>query len=212
MAVFKRFFIAFASVVILTIQFNTYADSQSSTPPTSPQTSQQQQLQQTEQRNLFFCPPITALKKDPVKMNWTATNGWKSYGISFVENIKSFMGAQWYGANVGQITCIYKGAELHSFPVLLIFNTLTLEPQGSLEPSPPNQATNPQLSENNANPGGTKWTKNLGGYRNCVSNSEKECPFQMQLAPPKEDVYKQALQLKNEENKDQNQKPQNPGF
>lgn len=123
-------------------------------------------------KNIFFCPDAHLLKKDPKALTWSAPGGWKSYEISFASNIKKFIGAQWNGARVGQITCVYQGLEASSFPVLLVFHTLTLEPNNG------------------------KWSKNLGGYRNCISTQQKDCPFQMQLKPKSGNIYQEAEELK----------------
>lgn len=143
--------------------------------------------QNTAPRNLFFCPPISALTKnpDPTKWNWTAPGGWKSYGISFVPQIKEFDGAQWNGVDVGQLTCIYKGQEKTYFPILLVYHALTLEPTSG------------------------KWSKNLGGYRNCMSFNQNDCPFQVRLKPQQQNIYNQLQQFKTDQDEDADQ---NPGF
>ncbi len=134
-------------------------------------------------KNLFYCPPIKAIKKNPQKMTWSAPNGWKSYESSFINKIHTFRGAQWKGVNVGQITCVYAGMKKNTFPVLLVFHTLTLEPHSG------------------------KWSKNLGSYRNCISNKQKDCSFKMRLRPKKQDLYKEAEKLKSKSNR-----ITNPGF
>jgi len=123
-------------------------------------------------QNVFYCPPMTALKKDPDKFTWSAPGGWQSFEMSFVDQITRFSGAQWRGTNVGQIFCVYRGDLETSFPVLLAYKVLAYEPQGG------------------------KWTANLGGYQNCESPNPKDCPFSIRLQPEQEDVYKQAEQLK----------------
>lgn len=138
-------------------------------------------------QNLFLCPPITALKKnpDPHYWNWTASGGWKSYGISFVTQIKEFAGAQWTGTNVGQLTCVYKGTQVTDFPILLIYHALTLEPSGG------------------------KWTQNLGGYRNCLSLNQVDCAFKVRLKPQQQNIYQQLQNFKSDQD---NNELQNPGF
>ncbi len=127
---------------------------------------------QTMVANLFYCPAISALKKDPESMTWSASGGWKSFDLSFVDKITRFSGAQWRGTNVGQIFCVYRGPSDTSFPILLAFNTLTLEPKGG------------------------KWSDNLGGYQNCETSLREECPFQMRIKEEQEDLYEQAEKLK----------------
>lgn len=135
-------------------------------------------------KNLFFCPPLEELQKDPVKLNWTAPNGWQSYDLSFIKKVQTYAGAQWTGADVGQMTCVYKGEDKNDFPILLVFNTLTMKPQGG------------------------KWSKNLGGYYNCLSENTNDCPFQIRLAPEKTNIYEEAEKLK----KNESSEPKNPGF
>lgn len=118
------------------------------------------------------CPPVSALKKDPKKLNWSAEGGWKSYELSFVNHIAGFMGAQWHGVKIGQITCVYQGQALHAFPILLVFNTIAVEPDGG------------------------EWSKNLGGYKNCVSSSQSECNFLVPLKPKQGNIYQELEQFK----------------
>ena len=119
-----------------------------------------------------LCPPISALKKT-AKLNWVAKGGWKSYDLSFVHKVGEFLGAQWNGSTVGQITCVYSGVQAKSFPILLVYNTLAVEPRGG------------------------KWSKNLGGYRNCKARKQKQCAFTVLLKPKSENIYNEALQLRN---------------
>ena len=123
-------------------------------------------------QNLFFCPPIIALKKDPETRTWYATAGWKSYDLSFVDKITRFSGAQWRGTNVGQIFCVYRGEEETSFPVVLAYKILAYAPQGG------------------------QWSANLGGYANCETPSQSDCPFSIRVQTAPMDMYQQAEQLK----------------
>lgn len=123
----------------------------------------------------FICPPPNTIKKDSLKLTWSADrNMFRSYETSFATQIKSFSGAQWVGSALGQITCIYEALPIGSFPVLLIFHTLALEPKTG------------------------SWSANQGGYRNCRSTNYKACPFMTQASPPKEDVYEEAERLKSD--------------
>jgi len=128
-------------------------------------------------KNLFFCPPSNTLKKNPKTMTWSSQHGnYKSYAMSFATELDKFLGAQWVGANVGQITCIYSPKLKTAFRVMLIFHTLTHQPTYQ--------------------PKKNRWSKNLGGYFNCVSFKRKDCPFKMVLKGPSTDIYKEAEQLK----------------
>lgn len=123
-------------------------------------------------KNEFFCPAINALVKDPDTMTWSTAKGWKSFDMSFVDKITRFSGAQWRGTNVGQIFCVYRGESETSFPILLAYSTLTYEPQGG------------------------KWSANLGGYQNCESPNQQDCPFSIRVKSEDIDLYQQAAKLK----------------
>jgi hypothetical protein len=122
--------------------------------------------------NLFYCPPINSLHKDPNTHLWAGPTGWQSYDISFVDTIQQFSGAQWRGTNVGQIFCVYRGPSATDFPVLLAYKVMTYTPQGG------------------------KWSHNLGGYQNCESPDPADCPFSIRVKPPATDIYEQAEKLK----------------
>lgn len=124
-------------------------------------------------KNFFFCPAISGIKKNPSKMTWSADHGnYKSYDMSFATGLEKFIGAQWVGANVGQITCVYAPKPKTSFRVMLIFHTLAHQPSGG------------------------SWSKNLGGYLNCSAFKRKNCPFKMVLKPKPVNIYKEAEKLK----------------
>lgn len=73
---------------------------------------------------------------------------------------------------MGQIFCVYRSASETDFPILLAFKTLTYAPRQG------------------------KWTGNLGGYQNCESPLQEDCPFSMRLKPAEENLYEQAEKLK----------------
>lgn len=132
-----------------------------------------------------FCPHRSALQKDPVKGNWTAqtkAGSWKSYDMSFATNITRFVGAQWSGANVGQLTCIYHSQQRFkiqgkptiqpTLPVLLVFHTLTFQPtKGS-------------------------WKHAARGIYNCYSTKQSDCPFKINIKPSVGNIYQEAESLK----------------
>lgn len=119
-----------------------------------------------------YCPPISALTKDPLTKTWAAPGGFKSYDLSFVDSITGFLGAQWQGASVGQVTCVYTGLPEKSFNVLLVSNVMSFEPS--------------TLS----------WGKNMGGYRNCLSRRRNQCPFTVAVKPKQDDIYQEIEKLK----------------
>lgn len=119
-----------------------------------------------------FCPKPSALVKNPNKLTWSAYGKrWRSYNKSFVTKVKAFIGAQWTGANVGQVTCLYAGQDPLAFPILLRFHTLSTTPQGN------------------------GWSKNLGGFYNCKSKQRSLCPIYMIPKPKPVDILKEAEQL-----------------
>jgi hypothetical protein len=147
------------------------ADTAAATTQTTPSPAAQ------KPRNLFFCPPASSLKKDPVAMTWaTPDHQWKSYGTSFETSLTQFWGAQWSGVVVGQLTCIYHAEEKTTFPVMLIYHALTLEPHTG------------------------KWSSNLGGFKNCVARDPNDCPFQVRLRPSEKNFFDQVDDLKNTPN------------
>lgn len=123
-------------------------------------------------KNVVFCPTSNSLKKDPQTKTWSAQQGlWKSYEISFVDKVGQFLGAQWAGANVGQLTCIYQGNNKNTFPILLIYHTIVYAPSSG------------------------RWSPNLGGYANCKSELQQDCPFRTRLQSSNEDVNQQLDQM-----------------
>lgn len=120
------------------------------------------------------CPEASTLTKDPNTNLWSAPHGYKSYDASFVTQISTFTGAQWNGAGIGQIICVYESphtATNPSFPITLFYNVLSFEPQ-----------TN-------------NWGKNEGGVRNCVSNTTENCPFYIKKKEKKQDIYQEVYDL-----------------
>lgn len=123
-------------------------------------------------QNIVFCPATNSLKKDLQTKTWNAQQGqWKSYEISFVDAPAQFLGAQWAGANVGQITCIYRGKDRKTFPILLIYHTIAYAPFGG------------------------RWSPNLGGYANCKSEQQQDCPFRIRLQSNDEDINQQLEKM-----------------
>jgi hypothetical protein len=120
----------------------------------------------------LLCPKISSLHKDPKKLIWFAQGGWQSFSPSFATQIGHFLGAQWQGVNVGNISCVYRGKQQMSFPIILMYNNLVYMPQHG------------------------KWTKNLGGYTNCKSMNRSDCPFKPRTRVKSGNIYQQARQLK----------------
>ena len=103
------------------------------------------------------CPAASDLTFNSTKRLWSAKPYFKSYNTSFSKTVTQFNGAQWSGAGVGQIFCVYKGDNSMDFPILLAFNTIVAEP-------------NKDAAKN-------RWTDNLKGHRNCISQETDQCTF-----------------------------------
>ena len=120
-----------------------------------------------------YCPDAASLVKDPKKLTWaTPDNQWQSFDISFEKKLTQFIGAQWHGVGLGQIFCLYRGEDKDSFPVLLAFHALALVPRSD------------------------SWGTDMGGYRNCTTDKQSECGFEVRTRPQQVDIYDQALKLK----------------
>lgn len=113
------------------------------------------------------CPKINQIKKTPQKMIWRAPGGWKSSEVSFASRITKFIGAQWQGVNVGNVSCLYQTDNSMTFPVILRSDHLIYMPKGG------------------------KWSKNLGGYLNCKSNNPSHCLFKPKSEKKIKDIYKE---------------------
>ena len=99
-------------------------------------------------------------------MYWaTKENGFRSYDVSFAEHINRFLGAQWEGVNLGTVYCLYQGDRM-AFNITVQFHALSYTPVGG------------------------RWSNNLGGYRNCISNNINDCFFKPYVTK-KTNLYKE---------------------
>ena len=121
-----------------------------------------------------LCPQPNKLTFDQDSKIWSAPDGFKSFNTSFVTKISSFVGAQWSGAGSGQVFCVYSSKEQLSFPVVLFYNTIVLEPQPS---------------ENSS------WNKKQG-YLNCISHEPEKCAFFVRTKPVEETFAEQFNDIK----------------
>jgi hypothetical protein len=134
-----------------------------------------------------LCPPIDKITKDPTEGNWKAQmpeGTWKSYSLSFATSLTRFVGAQWVGADVGQITCVYHSEQefmmqgqqtiQRTLPVLLVFHTLAFQPSGA------------------------NWAHASKGVYNCSAGNkgQADCPFKVNMPPTTGDIYEEAAALK----------------
>lgn len=150
----------------------------------------------------IFCPQINDLKQNSSKGTWeaqmqvgpttqigstmkTQTVSWKSYDRSFATNITKFIGAQWTGADVGQLTCIYNSEQTFTMegkpsvqptlPILLVFHTLTFQP--TIEKT-------------------ARWKHVSYGVYNCYSFKQSDCPYKMNVKQSAGNIYQEAEALK----------------
>lgn len=118
-----------------------------------------------------YCPPYQILKKPKGQLIWHVGKQWTSYQKSFSDKVVRFLGAQWEGIRIGQVICSYQGNVKLSFPIPLVYNVLSREPTGK------------------------HWSKNLGGYRNCISHKRADCPFLVAKKPKAESELDVAKSL-----------------
>lgn len=119
----------------------------------------------------LFCPAADQLKKDALTQAWHAGPEYKSDTQSFVNHIDRFVGARWSGIEVGQIACVYAGVEEGSFPVMLYYNKLVMQPERGL------------------------WGKDQGGYSDCKAVDPKDCPYQPRIKKEVHDIYQDVLNI-----------------
>ncbi|PHQ82304.1 MAG: hypothetical protein COB66_00535 [Coxiella sp. (in: Bacteria)] len=132
----------------------------------------------------FTCPPISKVLKTESNYWGTRDNNFRNFETSFAVHLDKFLGAQWQGATLGQVSCVYKPHKPGLFFVTLLFNKLTYTPNTGL------------------------WKKaDKGSLYNCHSNNVTDCRFSTRPKPPKVDIYKVAEQLRGDANP-----YSNPGF
>lgn len=143
----------------------------------------------------YYCPSIKKLIKNPnpAISTWSAqtkAGAWKSYDLSFATNVTEFLGAQWVGEEVGQITCLYKSEQRFTMrgkpvtqptiPILMVYNTLSFEPKGN---------------------GWDHKKKNghsVQGVMECHSSNRQDCPYKPHMERKVGNVLEQAESLKQE--------------
>ena len=136
------------------------------------QTSLRAESYFTSSENLqpSHCPSISEIFHNPAGNRWKS-GAWLGSEVSFEKKLIAFKGAQWVGANIGKMICVYKGASQEGFPVT-IQNT-------QLIPSPTS----------------SNWGKYEHGRKNCPpyptesSVSIYDCPFSVPKPKPKENIY-----------------------
>ncbi len=128
-----------------------------------------------------YCPPVNKLYKN-TQNQWGSQDGnFRDFEISLANQLDQFVGAQWQGANLGYVTCVYRPHDPNVFFVTLLFNQLTYEP----------------------NTDKTAWTKDQkGSWFNCHSTHPSDCPFLIRPQPKQGNIYDEAARLKEESNPD----------
>ena len=124
-------------------------------------------VNQDQEQQVLFCPEPDQLVRHGLW--WEAGKLWKSYSQSFVQDIDSFIGAQWIGINVGKIICLYKGKQRITFPVALE----PVHPLLVISPTAPN------------------WITTEHDYKKCTSNDVKDCPFNIRKPKVFDNLYDQ---------------------
>lgn len=134
-----------------------------------------------------FCPDRSQIQKDQKTQKWmaqTEDGTWKSYQTSFATNLTQFLGAQWTGVGVGQVTCVYKTEQRFTMqsnltiqpelPVMLVFHTLTFQPtQG-------------------------KWKSSTQDVYNCYADDREKCPFKIRMEQQSQNIDQEAESLKSD--------------
>ena len=161
---FKRFFVFTLVVSGFVIAPLSLAD--------TPETTSQAPVVSPIPQGYMTCPNIKQIYSDPRSKTWTAHNGWKSYDTSFAKGIKTFLGAQWQGTNIGDVFCLYQSTDEMTFAVKLQYHHLVYEPTGG------------------------QWKKATDGILNCYSTDPQKCLFKSTQAQKKSDVYDTLQNLK----------------
>ncbi len=158
--------------------------------PSANQTKPQTPTNPTQKYFHTQCPKPSQLRQNLKNMTWYVQStiktshltqqtkktapGWKSYDYSMAKKVTEFVGAQWLGAKLGQIICIYRSPEPGTFAIKLISNKMSKSPTEG------------------------KWSRNLGGYKNCKGTGIiiSDCPFAYKITTPEKNIYQQVKQLK----------------
>lgn len=134
-----------------------------------------------------FCPHISQIQKNQMTQKWglkVVGGAWKSYQTSFATDLTQFLGAQWTGVGLGQVTCIYKAEQRFTIegkptiqpalPVTLAFNVMVLQPTKG------------------------KWERipHAHGVYNCYAIERADCPFKIHTQQLTQDIYQEAESLK----------------
>ena len=133
-------------------------------------------LQPTADVVYKYCPDASAFALDTQQYHWSTGDGnWKSYGLSFAKKLTTFVGAQWDGVNIGQLTCLYSGEPKGTFVVKVVSSHLFYAPA---------------KARNN------HWSAPQQGFINCKSDNQKQCPVRPVYQNKEEDLIDQAESLK----------------
>ena len=124
---------------------------------------------------ILHCPTTESLTYDTDTMMWSAPNDFKSFNTSFVEQAQTFLGAQWTGAGLGQIFCVYAGPDKLALPIVLAQNVISFEPKPSDDNS---------------------WGEKQGNHYNCISKNSINCPFFVKIKVPEQTLDEEFNSIK----------------
>lgn len=120
---------------------------------------------------ILTCPAPESLIKDSQTLFWSAEEEhWQTHTMSFADEITIFLGAQWNGASLGTVYCLYQGKPT-TFIVQMEFDTLVYPPSGD------------------------KWSNDSEQVKNCVSSDPAECPFQPKIKKQNKSLYEELDDL-----------------
>lgn len=120
---------------------------------------------------VLTCPAPETLVKDSKTLLWSANEAhWQTHTMSFADEITTFLGAQWNGASLGNVYCLYQGKPT-TFIVQMEFDALVYPPSGD------------------------KWSSDLEQVKNCISSDPAECPFQPKVKKQTKSLYEELDDL-----------------
>ena len=123
------------------------------------------------------CPPLNKIFQNSDRYWGTADGHFRNFDISVSNKLDTFLGAQWQGTNIGRITCVYKPHPPEVFLITLLYNDLAYLPTSK-----------------------TWKSTQKGTIYNCTSTDVTACPFSIRAKAPKTNIYKDALDLRQEAN------------
>lgn len=132
----------------------------------------------------YACPSLNQIHKSTTNYWFSEDRLFRNYDTSAANKLVRFLGAQWSGAVLGNVSCVYLPENKDVFIVTLHFSKLAFHPTTG------------------------KWQDKIkGSISNCYSTDVNDCRFTTRPKPVKTDIYKVAEQLRQEASP-----YDNPGF